>query len=111
MRTSLPPNLWKPTALVCATLFGGALSHAEPAGKPGVFIVGVDGMDPVILSRLVDEGKMPNFAKLAREGSYQKLGTSNPPQSPVAWSNFVTGMNPGGHGIFDFLHRDTSNYH
>ena len=96
---------------MCAVLFGSAFAHAQPATKPGIFIMGVDGMDPVILSRLIDEGKMPNFAKLAREGSYQKLGTSNPPQSPVAWSNFVTGMNPGGHGIFDFLHRDPSNYH
>ncbi len=111
MRTTFPPVLWKTTTLVCAMLFGGVLSHAEPAGKPGIFIMGVDGMDPVILSRLIDEGKMPHFAKLAREGSYQKLGTSNPPQSPVAWSNFVTGMNPGGHGIFDFLHRNLSNYH
>jgi predicted AlkP superfamily phosphohydrolase/phosphomutase len=102
---------WKTVAALCVVLLGGALAHAQPAGKPGVFIMGVDGMDPVILSRLIDEGKMPNFAALAREGSYQKLGTSNPPQSPVAWSNFVTGMNPGGHGIFDFLHRDPSNYH
>ncbi len=98
-------------ALACAALFGGALSHAQPAGRPGVFIMGVDGVDPVILSRMIDEGALPNFAKLAREGSYQELGTSNPPQSPVAWSNFVTGMNPGGHGIFDFVHRDPSNYH
>ena len=97
--------------MACAVLFGSALAHAQPATKPGIFIMGVDGMDPVILSRLIDEGKMPNFAKLAREGTYQKLGTSTPPQSPVAWSNFVTGMNPGGHGIFDFLHRDLSNYH
>jgi len=80
------------------------------AGSAGVFIMGVDGMDPDILSRLMDEGKMPNFQKLAQEGSFQPLGTSNPPQSPVAWSNFVTGMGPGGHGIFDFMHRDVSNY-
>jgi predicted AlkP superfamily phosphohydrolase/phosphomutase len=72
--------------------------------------MGVDGMDPDILSRLIAEGKMPNFAQLAAEGSYQELGTSNPPQSPVAWSNFVTGMDPGGHGIFDFMHRDLKNY-
>ena len=118
MSTTLPRDsrksfaaLWKTAALVCAVLFGSALAYAKPATKSGIFIMGVDGMDPVILSRLIDEGKMPNFAKLAREGSYQKLGTSNPPQSPVAWSNFVTGMNPGGHGIFDFLHRDPSNYH
>ena len=53
---------------------------------------------------------MPNFAQLAREGSFQPLGTSNPPQSPVAWSTFVTGMDPGGHGIFDFVHRDPKTY-
>ena len=34
------------------------------------------------------------------------LGTSIPPQSPVAWSTFITGLDPGGHGIFDFVHRD-----
>lgn len=80
------------------------------AARDGVFIMGIDGVDPMILSRLIGEGKMPNFEKLAKEGSFQSLGTSNPPQSPVAWSNFVTGMNPGGHGIFDFMHRDTETY-
>ena len=96
----------KASAAMCALLLGGAIAHAQPENRPGIFIMGVDGVDPVILSRMIDEGKLPNFAKLAREGSYQELGTSNPPQSPVAWSNFVTGMNPGGHGIFDFVHRD-----
>jgi predicted AlkP superfamily phosphohydrolase/phosphomutase len=38
------------------------------------------------------------------------LETSSPPQSPVAWSNFITGMDPGGHGIFDFIHRDPATY-
>lgn len=80
-----------------------------PAG-PGVFVLGVDGMDPVILRRLIAEGRMPNFAKLAAEGGFQDLGTSNPPQSPVAWSNFVTGLDPGGHGIYDFVHRDPKTY-
>jgi predicted AlkP superfamily phosphohydrolase/phosphomutase len=79
--------------------------------RSGVFVMGVDGMDPDILTRMIGEGKMPNFEKLAQQGSFQSLATSNPPQSPVAWSNFVTGMNPGGHGIFDFLHRDPTNYH
>lgn len=49
---------------------------------------------------------MPNFSKLAQEGSFRELTTSIPPQSPVAWSNLITGMNAGGHGIFDFIHRD-----
>ena len=81
-----------------------------PAERPGVFVLGVDGMDPQILSRMMDEGKMPNFSRLAAEGSFQTLGTSNPPQSPVAWSTFVTGLDPGGHGIFDFVHRDPKTY-
>jgi hypothetical protein len=49
---------------------------------------------------------MPNFSRLAAEGSFAPLGTSVPPQSPVAWSNFITGHDPGAHGIFDFVHRD-----
>jgi predicted AlkP superfamily phosphohydrolase/phosphomutase len=92
-----------PTLLLCAAVSGAA-------DQPGVFVFGVDGMDPVILGRLMDAGQMPNFAVLRAEGSFQKLGTSDPPQSPVAWSNFVTGMNPGGHGIFDFIHRDPATY-
>jgi predicted AlkP superfamily phosphohydrolase/phosphomutase len=81
-----------------------------PPDRPGVFVLGIDGMDPVILSRMIDEGKMPNFARLAHEGSFERLGTSNPPQSPVAWSTFVTGLDPGGFGVFDFVHRDPKTY-
>lgn len=88
----------------------GAQARAETS-RPGIFIMGVDGMDPEIAQRLMDEGRLPNLRKLAQEGSFQSLGTSNPPQSPVAWSNFVTGMDPGGHGIFDFIHRDPATYH
>ncbi len=71
-----------------------------------VIILGFDGMDPILVSDYMDKGFLPNFSKLAQQGSFKPLGTSNPPQSPVAWSNFITGMNPGGHGIFDFIHRD-----
>ncbi len=81
-----------------------------PPDRAGVFVLGVDGMDPGILTRLMDEGKMPHFARLTREGSFQPLATSTPPQSPVAWSTFVTGLDPGGHGIFDFVHRDPKTY-
>ena len=63
-------------------------------------------MDPQLLTRFIGEGKMPNFAKLMQQGSFRQLTTSIPPQSPVAWSNLITGMNAGGHGVFDFIHRD-----
>jgi predicted AlkP superfamily phosphohydrolase/phosphomutase len=71
-----------------------------------LIILGIDGMDPQLLHRFMGEGKMPNFAKLEALGSFRPLTTSIPPQSPVAWSNLITGMNAGGHGIFDFIHRD-----
>jgi len=84
-------------------------AHAAP-DKPGIFVLGVDGMDPVVLQRLMDAGEMPNFVRLAERGGFQTLATANPPQSPVAWSTFVTGMNPGGHGVYDFVHRDPKTY-
>ena len=75
-----------------------------PAKK--VLILGFDGLDPQILERLVKAGKLPNFKALMDSGDFRPLATSIPPLSPVAWANFITGMNPGGHGIFDFIHRD-----
>jgi predicted AlkP superfamily phosphohydrolase/phosphomutase len=80
-----------------------------PAGKK-VLVLGIDGMDYTITSRLLDEGKLPTFKRLAEEGGMSPLLSSIPPQSPVAWSNFITGADPGGHGIFDFLHRKPGNY-
>ena len=71
-----------------------------------LIILGIDGMDPKLLHGFMREGKMPNFAKLEAEGDFRQLRTSIPPQSPVAWSNLITGMNAGGHGIFDFIHRN-----
>ncbi len=75
-----------------------------------IIVLGLDGMDPRIVSRMMTDGRLPNFQKLAREGYFGTLGTSTPPQSPVAWANFITGMDPGGHGIFDFIHRDPATY-
>jgi predicted AlkP superfamily phosphohydrolase/phosphomutase len=69
-------------------------------------ILGFDGVDPEMLDRFMAAGELPSFAKLAAEGHYQRLATTIPPQSPVAWSTFTTGLDPGGHGIYDFIHRD-----
>lgn len=103
--------------LIPVALFVGLTLHLNIAGcsnakssdnmtNKKVLILGFDGMDPKILKQLVDEEKMPNFKRLMIEGDFKPLKTSMPPQSPVAWSNFITGMNPGGHGIYDFIHRD-----
>ncbi len=70
-----------------------------------VIVIGIDGMDPRLSQRLMDDGKLPNLDKLRRQGGYSILGTSIPPQSPVAWASFINGAGPGSHGIFDFIHR------
>jgi predicted AlkP superfamily phosphohydrolase/phosphomutase len=62
-------------------------------------------MDYGLAKRLMEEGKLPNFSRLAAMGSFIPLETSAPPLSPVAWSTFITGMDSGGHGIYDFIHR------
>jgi len=90
-----------------AKAFGEKAVPARPSGKSRkVLVLGIDGMDPNLLRKHMDAGEMPNFARLIAQGGFRPLQTSTPPQSPVAWSNFITGMDPGGHGIFDFLHRD-----
>lgn len=86
-------------------LLAGCREKASRANGKRVVVIGFDGMDPRLVRRLMDEGKMPNFSKLAAEGGLWDLGTSIPPQSPVAWSNFIVGGDPGAHGVFDFIHR------
>ncbi len=75
-----------------------------------IVIAGFDGMDPGLTNQYIAEGELLNFARLKEMGGCSKLGTTNPPISPVAWSSFSTGTNPGKHNIFDFLEPDRNNY-
>src|SRR6266576_3471611 len=89
------------------------LRHRKVYGKAQIkraVILGFDGMDPELASRFIAEGKLPNLAKLRDQGTFRKLRTTFPPISPVAWSTFMTGVNPGKHNIYDFLARDLNNY-
>ena len=73
-------------------------------------ILGFDGMDPELADRFMKEGRLPNLSKLRDKGTFSKLRTTFPAISPVAWSTFMTGVNPGKHNIYDFLARDRINY-
>ena len=73
-------------------------------------ILGLDGMDPKVAGKLMDEGKLPTLARLRDEGTFLPLATTVPSMSPVAWSSFQTGTNPGKHNIYDFLTRDKQSY-
>jgi len=74
-------------------------------------ILGFDGMDPRLVQRWMDEGKLPNMQKLAKRGSgVRTLTTTHSPESPTAWASFATGVNAGKHNIYDFLVRDNASY-
>ena len=89
-------------AVALCFVFAGCTRHAETNKR--LIVLGIDGMDPEFLERHWDA--LPELDRLRREGEFKRLATTTPPQSPVAWSTFITGTNPGEHGVFDFIHRD-----
>lgn len=96
-------------------LAGGAAASLAGCGRAGragrkAVVLAIDGLDPEILGALVAHGRAPNFARLARMGAFLPLGTTMPALSPVAWSSFITGQTPGGHGIGDFIARDPATH-
>lgn len=82
----------------------GAPSKKNPMPGKRVIVLGIDGMDPKFLEAHWDS--LPNLNALRKQGDFQRLATTVPPQSPVAWSTFITGLEPSGHGIYDFIHRN-----
>ncbi len=84
-------------------------TRTKPLVRRLIF-VGFDGQDARITERMMAEGKLPNFVRLAEQGCYRRLRTTFPSITPVAWSSFATGSNPGRHNIFDFLDRDPRTY-
>ncbi|OHB65844.1 MAG: sulfatase arylsulfatase [Planctomycetes bacterium RBG_13_63_9] len=83
----------------------GSRKFASTNGGKKVIVIGFDGMDPGLSQHMMDAGLLPNLDRLRKGGGFRRLGTSIPPQSPVAWANFINGAGPGSHGIFDFIHR------
>jgi predicted AlkP superfamily phosphohydrolase/phosphomutase len=86
---------------------GCAVSGSRSSGRR-VIVLGVDGMDPQFVQQ--HWADLPNLDRFRHRGDFKPLGTTTPPQSPVAWSTFITGMDPEGHGLYDFVHRDPTTY-
>jgi predicted AlkP superfamily phosphohydrolase/phosphomutase len=92
-----------------------AAACSRTAAPPELFkqkmvILGFDGMDPRLVEQWMAEGKLPNFARLAKQGGFRRLGTTTSPESPTSWSSFATGANAAKHNIYDFLIRDFATY-
>jgi predicted AlkP superfamily phosphohydrolase/phosphomutase len=97
--------------VLAVAVLAGCAKPAPPAKfSQKMVILGFDGMDPRLVEKWMDEGRLPNFAKLARAGGFRRLGTSTSPESPTSWSSFATGSNAAKHNIYDFLIRDFNTY-
>jgi predicted AlkP superfamily phosphohydrolase/phosphomutase len=83
---------------------------AAAASQQKVIVLGFDGVDARYTERWMNEGKLPNLARLREIGTFRPLRPTLPAQTPVSWSTFSTGMDPGRTGIFDFLRRDRKTY-
>ena len=88
--------------LLLLVLGAGACVARRPAA-PRVLLIGVDGADMGIVDRLVGEGRLPNFARLKREGASGRLRSVEPLLSPIVWTTIATGRKPKDHGVFDFI--------
>ncbi len=98
-----------PVRLIVRTLLG--LRAMSRSRVKRVVILGLDGMDHGLTQAMLERDELPNLASLRDKGCFRPLGSTVPPISPVAWSSFLTGVNPGKHNIFDFLTPDLNNYH
>jgi predicted AlkP superfamily phosphohydrolase/phosphomutase len=115
LRTAAMAALVGLAALAPAPTAAAAAVAAQAAPESGaarkLVILGFDGADANMTRRWMDEGKLPHLAALRQQGTFAPLLSTIPSQTPVSWSTFSTGLNPGRHGIFDFLKRDPQTYH
>ena len=88
----------------------GCGGKGDSATKRRLVILGFDGVEPSLFEGWASDGKLPNLQKMVDPGYYAHLGSTNPPNSPVAWSTFATGLNPGEHNIFDLIKREPRFY-
>lgn len=101
---------WFLLVLSLILIIGGMMIFNSPNNKKKVIILGIDGMDPVITEKLINDGRLPNFTALRKKGSYARLATTIPAESAVAWASFATGLDASGHGVFDFIMRNPQDY-
>jgi predicted AlkP superfamily phosphohydrolase/phosphomutase len=76
-----------------------------------IMIIGLDGVPLGIIRRWAEGGYLPTLHRLMEGGAVGNLRSTIPPTSGPSWSSFVTGMNPGKTGIYDFLYRREGTYH
>jgi predicted AlkP superfamily phosphohydrolase/phosphomutase len=103
VKAAWAPGIVSGLLLLIPTLLGAT-------GYDKVVVLGFDGADSTLVEEYLARGSLPNLARLRADGYYAPLLSTNPPQTPVSWSSFTTGINPGRTEIFDFLRRTEGTY-
>ena len=96
--------------LTVARSAGGPAAAAPAPPAPGqrtkIVLVGLDGADWQLIGPLAERGKLPNLARLKKEGAWGELRSMDPMLSPLLWTSAITGKPPEEHGVVDFMMRD-----
>ena len=95
------------SSLSAALLLSGALvaCGAEAVPRPApVLLIGVDGLDPVVVEELLSQGRLPNLRRFHDHGVIGRVSSMLPTYSPVIWTSIATGQGAERHGI-DFFHE------
>jgi len=87
----------------------GLFDRRKGKGKK-VVVIGPDGTPLSLVQKLIVQGELPNFQRIFKDGSVRPMTSAIPSVSSVAWSSFMTGKNPGKHGIYGFLDRRPNTY-
>ncbi|MCC7011198.1 MAG: alkaline phosphatase family protein [Planctomycetes bacterium] len=91
--------------LLCFALLGLFFWGSARAQSGRVIVLGFDGADGRTVAEMMDQGQLPNLAKLREQGTFATLGTTNPAESPVAWASLNSGQNPAKTAIPGFVTR------
>ncbi|MEO0240745.1 MAG: alkaline phosphatase family protein [candidate division WOR-3 bacterium] len=75
-----------------------------------LFIIGLDGVPYSLIREFIENGELINFREIFKEGDFVQMDSVYPTISSVAWTTFITGFNPGGHGIYGFVEPKNFSY-
>lgn len=113
-RGALPPTMSRSrlprlAALALTSVAAFAMLAAATPSSPAegrVVVLGFDGADARTVERMMGEGRLPNLSRLAEQGTFSGLVSTNPAESAAGWAALNTGMNPAKNGVPSFIIRD-----
>jgi predicted AlkP superfamily phosphohydrolase/phosphomutase len=86
------------------------MAHSQGAHQPKVLIIGLDGATFDLIKPWAAEGKLPTFKRMLHQGVHSELISTIPPVTAPAWTSFMTGKNPGKHGLYHFIEPRPGSY-